>query len=354
MYKIKVFRNFQDEELKEAWIRIQHENNTFPQMHYEWVEPWVRLKSFQNKIYVITAEAGGKIVGIAPFYIETKGFVKILRTVPVHFGDFYTLISDRSQEVVSQILKYVKKYEEWNVVHFYNVNNKNILHQSLLNEGFKSKEIVNIHAANFKGKDFNEFLLTLSKNTRGQYRKKWNRLVREGDVKFEAITDSNSYMNNVDTMNRLYNLRWAKDSTPLLSQEYYNMRNEAIAPCFDKGKAVMYKLSFNNQAIAYRLGFLNNGSFYDWKVVHDPEFNYYSPGNLMVGKIIDSIIENGYHEFNFMTGDYRYKRSWISKEHTTINSEYFNAKQLSFGSLYIAYRIKLREKIKQIYYKYKK
>ena len=63
--------------------------------------------------------------------------------------------------------------------------------------------------------------------------------------------------------------------------------------------------------------------FFDWKVVHNPEYNYYSPGNLLVGKIIDKIIDDGYDKFNFMTGDYRYKRSWISEDQTSFNSETF-------------------------------
>lgn len=353
-YNIKVYKNIHDNDLKEAWIRLQHKNDTFPQMHYGWVEPWVRLQSFQDKMYIITIIEDGEIISIAPFCIEKKGFIKVLRTVPVHFGDFYIIISEQSEQIVKEIIEHTKRCIEWDVVHFYNINSQNILNNNFKLEKFKSKHIVNIHTANFEGLNFNDFLLTLSKNTRGQFRKKWNRLEKEGVVNFEAITDSKSYMENADEMNGLYEKRWESKDNHLPTQKYYNMRNEAILSCFDKGKAVLFKLSLNGNALAYRLGFLHDNSFFDWKVVHNPEYNYYSPGNLLVGKIIDNIIEEGYNKFNFMTGDYRYKRSWIREDQTTNNSEHFYAKKLSLGKLYVIYRMKYRNKIKEIYYKLKK
>lgn len=354
IYKIKIFDNIHDAELKAAWIKLEQDNDIFPQMYYEWIEPWVRLKSLQIEIYLITVIKDNVITAIAPFCIEKKGFIKILRTIPIHFGDFFMFVSKQSSELIKEIVEHTKKCIKWDVVHFYNINSQNILNNNLDLAGFKSKHLVNIHIADFEGLNFKDFLLTLSKNTRGQYRKKKNRLEREGLVDFESITTAEGYKKNVDEMNSLYEKRWENIDDNLPSQEYYNMRTEAISSCFDKGKAVLFKLSKDGNTISYRLGFLHDKSFFDWKVVHNPEYNYYSPGNLLVGKIIDKIIDDGYDKFNFMTGDYRYKRSWISEDQTSFNSEYFYSKKMSLAKLYVIYRIKYRDKLKEIYFKFKK
>tara|TARA_B100000925_G_scaffold171416_1_gene129110 strand:+ start:11347 stop:12414 length:1068 start_codon:yes stop_codon:yes gene_type:complete len=353
-YRIKIFDDFNNTELKEAWLRLQLENDIFPQMFYEWINPWLKSKELKIEVYIITVTKDGLIEAIAPFCIEKKGFIKVLKTIPIHFGDFFMFISKQSSSINKEIIKHTKKCIRWDVVHFYNINSKNLLNKNLYLEGFKSNFLVNIHSADFKDLIYEDFLLTLSKNTRGQYRKKLNRIQRKGVVNFEIITTKESYMKNVDEMNNLYKKRWENEDRNLPSQEYYNMRTEAISSCFDKGKAALFKLSINGNAISYRLGFLHKKSFYDWKVVHHPDYNYYSPGNLLVGMIIDKIIDDGYEKFNFMTGDYRYKRSWVSEDQTTYNSEYFYSKNMSFGTFYLIYRIKCRDKLKEIYFKFKK
>ena len=53
IYKIKIFDNIHDAELKAAWLKLEQDNDIFPQMYYEWIEPWVRLKSLQIEIYLL-------------------------------------------------------------------------------------------------------------------------------------------------------------------------------------------------------------------------------------------------------------------------------------------------------------
>ena len=348
---IKVFDDIHDVDLKKAWVKLQYENDVFPQMHYEWMEPWVRLRFGKRKLHIVAVLEKDEIIAIAPFCIENKIGLKILHTIPIHFGDFYSIISNESKEIIEVILEYLKSCINWSVVHFFNVNNKNTLSACLSNnKDFKEKKVVDIHEANFDGLSFQEYLLTLSKNTRGQYRNKWNRLSKKGDVKLEAITSSESYELNTAEMNKIYNLRWKNDNIPLLTQAYYNMRNEAIKPYFDKKSAILYRLSLNDEAIAYRLGFLHNKTFFEWKVIYNPEYSYYSPGNLLVGKIIEDILPKGFNRFNFMTGDYRYKKSWVSEKNTSTNYEYLYARKLSFGQYYVTYRLKYRESIKKAFY----
>ena len=77
-YTIKIYNDINDTELKTAWVKLQHETEVFPQMFFEWIEPWVRLRFGNRKLYIITVVENGNIIGIAPFCIERKspGFFK--------------------------------------------------------------------------------------------------------------------------------------------------------------------------------------------------------------------------------------------------------------------------------------
>ena len=126
------------------------------------------------------------------------------------------------------------------------------------------------------------------------------------------------------------------------------MRNAALKPLFGKGNAVLFLVFHNEVVIAFRLGFYQNKTFYDWKTAHDPSYDYYSPGFISVGLIIQHLIKKGFVAFNFMAGNYRYKRSWTNNENALYNKELLFSKQSPLALLYLNYRLKWRDKIKEL------
>jgi len=348
-YKIKVFDDFEDNELKIAWTQLERETDAFPQMYYEWIEPWWRYNSSKRKLHIVTAiNAYDKIIGIAPFCIEKKVGLKVLKSIPIHFGDFYYMlvVHDFADTIIGRIKDYTLTFKAWDIVHFFNVNSLSI--ESLNLTSFRKRKITDILVSHFEELTFDQFLLSLSKNTRGQYKKKLNRLNNAGILQLEVITDASDYIRNFDSTKEIYDLRWVNDFKPLLNDNYYSMRNEALLPLFRSGKAVLYNLRLNGCVIAFRLGFLHNNTFYDWKVSHDPEYDYYSPGFVLVGMVIEDLILRGYGGLNFMTGNYRYKRSWMNIDETSSNFEFLSSKKYSFGAVYVFYRLHFRGKSQRV------
>ncbi len=343
---IKIFEDFNDEALKKGWQHLQHETNVFPQMYHDWISTWWKHKNNQQALYVISVvNEHNEFLGIAPFAIEKKFGVKILQSIPVHFGDFYELIG-LDAAVIDVIITHTKSFKKWNVVKVFNSNNESNAFNVFLKHGFESKEVVEILSPKFEGLTFDEFLKTISKNSRNQYKKKLRRLEKDGEVDLVIVDTWDTYMENFESTKNIYNARWQQDNRPLLSDDYYMMRNEALQPMFKKKKAIMYLLKYGGEVIAFRLGFLNNNVFYDWKVSHNPKFDYYSPGFLTVGLIIKHLISNNNKAFNFMTGNYQYKRSWTNTDENSINYELLCAKKFSIGQLYMKYRKTYRDQLK--------
>lgn len=354
MYTIETFHDINNHDLKNGWIKLQNEIDAFPQMHYEWIEPWWAANNKSQELYIITVlDSNNSIVGIAPFCIQKKGMVKVLRSIPIHFGDFYSFISN-NKAVNELIIDKISEFKKWNIIHIFNINSENPLIKSFENRKFQTREIVEILSPKFENNNFEEFLQSISKNSRSQYKKKLKRLDKKGKVDFVEVNTWEGYLANFTSLKDIYNLRREADERPFLSDSYYEMRNKALKPMFENGKSVLYLLKLDDELIAFRLGFINNKTYYDWKVSHNPEFNYYSPGFLTVGLIIEHLISNNNKEFNFMTGNYQYKRSWTNNNDENVNLEVFHSKKWSFGYLYQKYRMKYREIIKAIYTSLKK
>lgn len=343
---VKIFTDFKDPLLKKEWQHLQESEDVFPQMYYQWIATWWNRYNSGKKLYIITIkDAEQNIVGIAPFCIIKQFGVRILQSIPIHFGDFYEFIGLDS-EVIELIIAHTKSFKKWNVVEVFNNNNESNSFPIFLEQRFESKRIVEILTPKFESLTFDEFLKTISKNSRNQYKRKLRRLEKEGDVNLVIVDTWDSYMDNFEATKDIYNKRWERDYRPLLSEDYYRMRNEALKPLFEKQIAIMYLLQLEDDIIAFRLGFLKDKTFYDWKVSHDPKYNYYSPGFLTVGLIIKHLISTNNKAYNFMTGNYQYKRSWTNNDENSINYELLYAKKFSIGQLYLKYRKTYRDRLK--------
>jgi len=121
---------------------------------------------------------------------------------------------------------------------------------------------------------------------------------------------------------------------------------------FAKRKVLLFLLKRDNQVVTFRLGFVQNQTFYDWKVSHDPSFDEFSPGTLILGKIIEELISREYTKFNFMAGDYCWKRSWTPESAESANYELLTYGRSIRAWLYVKYRIMWWDKLRKCYYSF--
>jgi CelD/BcsL family acetyltransferase involved in cellulose biosynthesis len=351
-YSIRIIEDINDIALVSNWKRIQGEVDCFPQMYYEWCEPWWRRQSGKRKLHIVSVEDQyQRIVGIAPLCIEKRFGLRILRSFPIHFGDFYHFLvedGDQQFDIFVTIIDYLNTFKEWQVVHLVNVNDRGSTWGFF--QPYQSNVLSKILCADYQGMSFESFLNTLSRNTRQQFRKKLRRLEKEGVVELECIEDASGYLRYTEDMKSLYLSRWADDHTLPPDDEYYKCRNEAVQELFKKGKMALYILKLNNEIKIFRLGFKHNQTFFDWKVSHAPNIGNFSPGILIIGKIIEDLISKNYSRLNFMTGDYMYKQSWSDESAVSTNYEFFSCGSSLHARLYVQYRLVWRDKLRKQYY----
>ena len=79
-------------------------------------------------------------------------------------------------------------------------------------------------------------------------------------------------------------------------------------------RTVMFKLKIGHEElIAFRFGFLDRATYYDWWTSFDLQYQGYSPGFVLLGRSVDWLIGEGIGKFDFLRGDERYKSSWANE-----------------------------------------
>lgn len=336
-YSVKIFEDLGNEELKKAWQRLEKENDVFPQMYYEWIEPWWRYQKKNRKLHIIAVLAeNNEIVGIAPFCIERIYGVKVLRSIPIHFGDFYDFVLTKTinHELYQIVIEYCSSFKNWHVCQVNQVNTTYPIYSELkFKNKPKIKKVSAIIYTDILFQTFNDFLKSISKKQRSEFKRRKRRLSEHGKVELKIIDNPEIYNFYENDMKHIYKKRWNHPESHV--NLIFKYRKEAYCDMLTLNKAIGFILLLNEKPIAYRLGFLFNDVFTSWKLVYDPQYSKFSLGNLISAMGIDYLIDKKIIAINNGVGDYSYKRSWFNNRiHSSNVTFYFNNKSLYSFSYY--------------------
>lgn len=355
-YKIQVITDFYDENLRTAWLKLENKTDAFPQVFYEWIEPWWRYNARRRKLYIVTAvNFDGTIIGIAPLCIENRYGFKVLSSIPIHFNDRYDFIvsGDVVQDHVFEcLLEYIKSFQEWNFVKISKVRSNTDTYSFTNRMAFKSKCLGNILLSNLESKSYEGFLKQLKRNDRVEYNRRLRRLKELGEIDFLILNKSEDYLKYEKDFRRIYELRWSKLER-LPSEDYYAYRRLAYVNCCEKDKALFCVLKLNDEVIAYRLGFVHKKTYFDYKLSFNPEYGKYGLGAIVTGLLVEKLIEVGIDFLDHGAGDYVHKRPWASLNNTQRNFDFFLSDGKVLSQIVLRFELQYKDRLRKYYNKIK-
>lgn len=331
--------------MKEAWIRLQDENDVFPQMHYEWIEPWVTLRLAKRNLHVICIYNSKAIVGIFPFCLERKYSFKILKTIPIHFGDFYYPIIENEKEIYSVLMQYLNSYEIWNIIELKQVNSVSEFGKILTKYNYPSIKLSDIIYTKTDYPNFEIFLKSIPTKQRKEYRRRLKRLNEIGEVKLLSINSKKDFLIYESEMKKLYLNRWGLQENKNITEVFIS-RREAYGNCLDKKVAKGFLLFIGNELAAYRLGFINENIFTSWKLVYNLKYSKFGIGHIISILVIENLIRSKIKKINNGVGDYSYKLKWFESKIENSNYSYFLSKNI-FSNSYIFYEKEIKPFLKK-------
>jgi CelD/BcsL family acetyltransferase involved in cellulose biosynthesis len=156
---------------------------------------------------------------------------------------------------------------------------------------------------------YEDYLNRLKKKNRHGLRRSWRRLSEKHEVTFGwkkgLDTSDGCYENFI----RLGKTRWEGSSTESVLEypEMVRFLERAVAGLSKEGIAAFHYLEEDEKTIAIGLGFLYRQRYLCYLSGFDPEFATYSPGSLLVAKVIEMCHQIGVKEVDLLRGAEQYK-----------------------------------------------
>jgi CelD/BcsL family acetyltransferase involved in cellulose biosynthesis len=330
---VREYNSFCDlKPLKERWnqLALQGEvGNIF--LTYEWCKAFsetILAAKQKNAVCVLVAFLGSRVVGIAPLALwKREGILrpfnelKFIGDPRSDYSDF--LIEKEAEGIIPAFMGYLKsasRQVKWDELYLSQIpedsNTIQILSQYAEEQGFPCKvedSSVCLSLIICKDKNSREQLMSSirRKKTIRQAEAKLSRLGNLVHKRLVSLDDMNEWLEYVfaQHMDRWVN----KTGTSIfMGEENINFYRTLVQDIGNQGWLRFSLLLLDNEAIATHFGFLYGGVYYYYKPTFDQSYREYSPGNILLTRLIEDCIHENVQKFDFGRGDETYKRRFTN------------------------------------------
>ena len=354
--EIKIVNDINDPYLKTRWNYLAEENDYFPQSSYHWCATWWKYLNGKRKLHIlVVSDNAGDVVGIAPLCIERTMGIRLLRSFPINFADFYTFLfakNNHTKAVLDTLFDYIQTFAEWDLVRLDQVNGEDIIFDKYLREStFIKKHFTDCIVADFEGRNWDDFLLALKKNHRADIKRRMKRLEKEKRIKLKCVSGWEEIKGYLPALKQIYNDRWVDDYLPEKADNQLVCEDEIIKNISRQDKMKLYVLVLGDEAVAYTLGFMHQGFYWYWQTSYSLKHQQYSIGIMILAYIVKDLISSGCRGINFMAGIYDWKMKWSPKQQVSPNYMCILSSGSIRSRLLANYYVKWRGKLKKSYHR---
>jgi CelD/BcsL family acetyltransferase involved in cellulose biosynthesis len=162
-----------------------------------------------------------------------------------------------------------------------------------------------------------EFLDTHVRSAvRQDARRQIRRLMKQGNLSMVVYSEKAAALKAFQAFLDTYDRQWATADRPHMfsrqpNREYYRCVLESLLP---SGWLHFSSLNLDSKPIAWHFGFIYNSRFWYIKPAYDVEWQSYSPGTVLLLRLIEASIQRGLSYFDFTWGNESYKRHYATAQ----------------------------------------
>jgi hypothetical protein len=295
---------------------------------------WRHIKSHVLRLHIlIVKDSNRQIVGFVPL-IRGRGFMNgfPLRTLTLMHQAWLIdrpqmLYSGNRRDLMEALCHYfISISQSWDVVSL----QEQILGQSaepIFTLVFKSNQeyrldIFEDSFAPFLSlqpaiNSWDDYLKTRTKKHRKKWRYLQNRIDCAGDVKITRHSEGADLGKALDLFRQLEQKSWKKSKRVYVSKWHYKFYKKFIDPNHDGTRIHVLLLHLDKKPIAGVIGLEHGRKYAALHSSFDKDFARYSPGFLIGGLDLKWAIENGFAEYDFMSGFLSDKLQWTDSYRRT-------------------------------------
>lgn len=300
---------------------------------WDWLSTWWDVYGAELEPCVVLVRENGRLVAGAPLKIESRRrygmrvrqleFIGTGRAVCPDFLDF-VVEAGREAELVPAILDALRRAPGWDRLALSDVLTSSPGRAAL--EGAMTAARLRPFVQTGTvcpylplPATWAEMEQRLTHNFRRNHRKKRRRLGAElavwqpgQDVGEAMATLATLHQGRMETSGRGGNFR---------KSDYRDFHERFAARAAERGWLYMAFLRKDGRSIAGRYGFLYKGTYFAYQSGFDPALADESPGEILLGMVIEELIGRGAREFNFLRGPQPHKFHWTDLRRETVKIE---------------------------------
>ncbi|MFA5975528.1 MAG: GNAT family N-acetyltransferase [Elusimicrobiota bacterium] len=308
-------------QLKEEWNTLlgrSSADNVF--LRWEWMYTWWEIFKKQRTLFILTVRHEGRLVGVAPFYIEPAIFPmpRRLRFCSEELSpDYMDIIAERGQEagVLSGIVKFIRQCgREWDVIALDNLLEGSLLLSdlSLFSDYAVVKEATHVCPYVKITGSFDEYYKARPELVSFKLVKKLNKLRDQMNVVHRIIRDEDVLSKGIDDLFDLHEKR-AGDKhmhSSFLSADIKRFHQDVSRLFLKEGLLNFHFLYSGDTPVTARYGFIYKNKAYCYQNGFDPEWKKWSVGAVLTLLVIEQAFKDRLDEFDFLKGAESYKSLW--------------------------------------------
>ncbi|GJM30425.1 MAG: hypothetical protein DHS20C17_30600 [Cyclobacteriaceae bacterium] len=309
-----------------AWndlLRNSESNTIF--LTFEWINSWINNFLQENRLYVLVLKQGDTILGIAPLYLHRQKFM-FTKILALRFlsdygvGSTYLDFIARKgfeDEVVEKFCHYLRQNrKDFDLIILRELLNSCSTLECLKKQSKKLK-LSMVSEDKFCSRiklpqSWDQYLMQFKSNHRRNLFSKRNRLMKNYQVRFFKVDIYSDLEQKLQELFVLHQKRWVSKGFPgsfsnIFKRTFYYDLSKSTA---DKGWVRIYCLEVDHKIRAVQFGLFYNSRLLNLQEGFDPGWIKYEVGNLLRGMVIEEIIREGVHYYDFLKGNSDYKVRW--------------------------------------------
>ncbi len=308
-------------------------------LSWDWMFTWWRRFSTHRQLCIITVRKAGLLIAVAPMVTKPTALIRLQPFKAIEFlasgdvgSDYLTLILRKGFELEAahELIQALK--EKGMILDLSNFNplseTMKRLTGQLQGSGWrstKSKSTV-CPFINLRSHDWESFISSRGKSHRANTRKRLRRLNDcHNEITFKAAATDSERRRTMQLLVHWHLARWKErgGSTALHRKELVQFHDDFTDIAMAKGWLRLFLLSLDDQPVAAIYCFNYRKKYYFYQMGYDEQHSHLSIGLVATALAIQSALQEGAVEYDFLHGDEQYKYLWANEERELIRQDLF-------------------------------
>lgn len=281
-----------------------------------WLLNWWRAFA-PGKLMVFAARRNGRLVGLAPFYLEDGALGRRLLPVGISLSDYLDALLDPAcgreagEAIAEHALRVAPRWDAWEWTEL--AEGAAALALPCPRDCGEDAEAVSACPTLVVPEGARDLRDAIPPAQHRKLRMAQHRAARRGSVEIAPADDPSAFL---ALLARLHRAAWAARGEPGVMADARVMRFHASAlpELLAAGLARTAVLRIAGEPVAAYYGLRHRDRAYGYLTGFDPAYGFESPGTLIAARAIEEALREGAREFHFLRGREAYKYRWGAQD----------------------------------------